>query len=47
MDIVSAAANSTPGLGRYLPFKREIFALTGAALDGFKTNEALSEWLVM
>lgn len=24
VDIVSAAANSTPGLGRYPPFKREV-----------------------
>ena len=24
MDIVSAAANGTPGLGRYPPFKREV-----------------------
>ncbi|XP_038885141.1 dynamin-2A-like [Benincasa hispida] len=39
VDIVSAAANSTPGLGRYPPFKREIVALASAALDGFK-NEA-------
>ncbi|KAG7033411.1 Dynamin-2B [Cucurbita argyrosperma subsp. argyrosperma] len=39
VDIVSAAANSTPGLGRYPPFKREIVAIASAALDGFK-NEA-------
>lgn len=38
-DIVSAAANSTPGLGRYPPFKREVVAIATAALDGFK-NEA-------
>jgi len=24
IDIVSAAANGTPGLGRYPPFKREV-----------------------
>ena len=24
MDIVSQAANATPGLGRYPPFKREV-----------------------
>ena len=27
VDIVSAAANATPGLGRYPPFKREVCAL--------------------
>ncbi|GMP63213.1 hypothetical protein CsSME_00024994 [Camellia sinensis var. sinensis] len=39
VDIVSAAANGTPGLGRYPPFKREVVAIASAALDGFK-NEA-------
>ncbi|KAA3468438.1 dynamin-2A-like [Gossypium australe] len=39
IDIVSAAANATPGLGRYPPFKREVVAIASAALDGFK-NEA-------
>ncbi|XVE91030.1 hypothetical protein DITRI_Ditri20bG0123300 [Diplodiscus trichospermus] len=39
LDIVSAAANATPGLGRYAPFKREVVAIATAALDGFK-NEA-------
>ncbi|XVF26367.1 hypothetical protein REPUB_Repub14bG0009800 [Reevesia pubescens] len=39
LDIVSAAANATPGLGRYAPFKREVVAIASAALDGFK-NEA-------
>ncbi|XP_022724496.1 dynamin-2A-like [Durio zibethinus] len=39
LDIVSAAANATPGLGRYAPFKREVLAIASAALDGFK-NEA-------
>ncbi|XP_066331416.1 dynamin-2A-like isoform X2 [Miscanthus floridulus] len=39
LDIVSAAANATPGLGRYPPFKREVIAIASAALDGFK-NEA-------
>ncbi|XP_019453389.1 PREDICTED: dynamin-2A-like isoform X1 [Lupinus angustifolius] len=39
MDIVSAAANATPGLGRHPPFKREIVALATAALENFK-NEA-------
>jgi len=24
VDLVSAAANATPGLGRYPPFKREV-----------------------
>ncbi|XP_062192158.1 dynamin-2A-like [Phragmites australis] len=39
IEIVSAAANATPGLGRYPPFKREVIAIASAALDGFK-NEA-------
>ncbi|GLT44508.1 hypothetical protein SLA2020_183990 [Shorea laevis] len=39
LDIVSAAANATPGLGRYPPFKREVVAIASAALDEFK-NEA-------
>ncbi|XP_059653662.1 dynamin-2A-like [Cornus florida] len=39
LDIVSAAANATPGLGRYPPFKREVVAIATDALDGFK-NEA-------
>ncbi|KAL9353709.1 hypothetical protein Peur_051679 [Populus x canadensis] len=39
MDIVSSAANATPGLGRYPPFKREVVAIASSALDGFK-NEA-------
>ncbi|KAM3729337.1 hypothetical protein ACB098_12G003800 [Castanea mollissima] len=39
VDIVSAAANGTPGLGRYPPFKREVVTIASAALDGFK-NEA-------
>nr|GMD86029.1 dynamin-2A-like [Ipomoea batatas] len=38
-DIVLAAANGTPGLGRYPPFKREVVALATAALEKFK-NEA-------
>ncbi|KAK4769581.1 hypothetical protein SAY86_027731 [Trapa natans] len=38
VDIVSAAASSTPGLGRYPPFKREIVALASAALDNFKNE---------
>ncbi|XP_047315725.1 dynamin-2A-like [Impatiens glandulifera] len=38
VDIVSAAANGTPGLGRYPPFKREVVAIASAALDGFKTE---------
>ncbi|KAF3439322.1 hypothetical protein FNV43_RR17599 [Rhamnella rubrinervis] len=36
VDIVSAAANATPGLGRYPPFKREIVATAGAALEVFQ-----------
>ncbi|KAL6862438.1 hypothetical protein ACP4OV_016779 [Aristida adscensionis] len=39
LEIVSAAANATPGLGRYPPFKHEVIAIASAALDGFK-NEA-------
>ncbi|TVU05823.1 hypothetical protein EJB05_49007 [Eragrostis curvula] len=39
LDIVSATANATPGLGRYPPFKHEVIAIASAALDGFK-NEA-------
>ncbi|KAH7674569.1 dynamin GTPase protein [Dioscorea alata] len=39
IDIVSAAANATPGLGRYPPFKREVIAIASAALDDFR-NEA-------
>ncbi|KAK6945538.1 Pleckstrin homology domain [Dillenia turbinata] len=39
VDIVSAAANGTPGLGRYPPFKREVIAIATTALDGFR-NEA-------
>ncbi|GAV60347.1 PH domain-containing protein/Dynamin_N domain-containing protein/Dynamin_M domain-containing protein/GED domain-containing protein [Cephalotus follicularis] len=38
VDIVSASANATPGLGRYPPFKREIVAIASAALDGFKNE---------
>ncbi|TXG53490.1 hypothetical protein EZV62_022659 [Acer yangbiense] len=36
LDIVSAAANATPGLGRYPPFKREVVAIATTALDVFK-----------
>ncbi|KAJ0086374.1 hypothetical protein Patl1_07140 [Pistacia atlantica] len=39
VDIVSASANATPGLGRYPPFKREVVTIASAALDEFK-NEA-------
>ncbi|KAK4391296.1 Dynamin-2A [Sesamum angolense] len=39
VDVVSSAANATPGLGRYPPFKREVVAIATAALEGFK-NEA-------
>ncbi|WVZ92904.1 hypothetical protein U9M48_038937 [Paspalum notatum var. saurae] len=38
LDIVSAAANATPGLGRYPAFKREVVAIASAALEGFKTE---------
>ncbi|KAK1402420.1 Dynamin GTPase [Heracleum sosnowskyi] len=36
VDIVSASANATPGLGRYPPFKREVVAIATTALEGFK-----------
>ncbi|XP_028755574.1 dynamin-2B [Neltuma alba] len=39
IDIVSAAANATPGLARYPAFKREVVAIATTALEGFK-NEA-------
>ncbi|MCL7023439.1 hypothetical protein MKW94_020493 [Papaver nudicaule] len=39
VDIVTTAANSTPGLGRYPPFKREVVAIASTALENFK-NEA-------
>ncbi|KAG9144508.1 hypothetical protein Leryth_010727 [Lithospermum erythrorhizon] len=39
VDIISASANATPGLGRYPPFKREVIAIATTALEGFK-NEA-------
>ncbi|KAJ8755658.1 hypothetical protein K2173_022253 [Erythroxylum novogranatense] len=39
VDIVNAAANATPGLGRYPPFKREVIAIATTALESFK-NEA-------
>ncbi|XP_073139438.1 dynamin-2A-like isoform X2 [Henckelia pumila] len=39
VDIVSAAANATSGLGRYPPFKREVVTIATTALEGFK-NEA-------
>ncbi|XP_052192878.1 dynamin-2A-like [Diospyros lotus] len=38
VDIVSAAANGTRGLGRYPPFKREVVAIATAALEGFKSE---------
>ncbi|KAI4342229.1 hypothetical protein MLD38_026876 [Melastoma candidum] len=38
VDIVNAAANATPGLGRYPPFKREVVAIASAALDNFKNE---------
>ncbi|CAL9757345.1 unnamed protein product [Musa acuminata subsp. burmannicoides] len=39
LDIISAAANATPGLGQYPPFKREVVAIASTALESFK-NEA-------
>ncbi|WOK95124.1 hypothetical protein Cni_G03831 [Canna indica] len=39
LEIVSASANATPGLGRYPPFKREVVSLASNALESFR-NEA-------
>ncbi|XP_074582405.1 dynamin-2A-like [Curcuma longa] len=39
LDIVSASANGTPGLGRYPPFKKEVVAIASSALENFR-NEA-------
>ncbi|KAI7731363.1 hypothetical protein M8C21_025557 [Ambrosia artemisiifolia] len=38
VDIVSAAANATPGLGRYPHFKREVVSLATTALEDFKND---------
>lgn len=38
VDIVSASANATPGLGRYPTFKREVVAIATTALEGFKND---------
>ncbi|XP_009791970.1 dynamin-2A-like isoform X1 [Nicotiana sylvestris] len=38
VDIVSKAANSTPGLGKYPPFKQEVIAIATTALDNFRTE---------
>ncbi|KAJ6794979.1 dynamin-2A-like [Iris pallida] len=38
IDIVSAAANATPGLGRYPPFKREVIAIAASALENFRSE---------
>ncbi|CAM8992016.1 hypothetical protein QQ045_026341 [Rhodiola kirilowii] len=38
VDIVSAAANATPGLGRYPPFKREVVTIATSALDVFRSE---------
>ncbi|XP_057450685.1 dynamin-2B-like [Lotus japonicus] len=38
IEIVSSAANATPGLGRYPPFKREVVAIATAALEVFKNE---------
>ncbi|XP_057831628.2 dynamin-2A [Cryptomeria japonica] len=38
IDIVSTAASSTPGLGRYPPFKREVVAIASTALDNFRVE---------
>ncbi|GER34215.1 dynamin family protein [Striga asiatica] len=38
VDIVAAAANATPGLGRYPPFKREVVTIASTALEDYKNN---------
>ncbi|XP_020589828.1 dynamin-2A-like [Phalaenopsis equestris] len=38
IDIVSAAANATPGLGKYPPFKREVIAIATNALENFRND---------
>ncbi|KAK8919154.1 Dynamin-2A [Platanthera zijinensis] len=38
LGIVSAAANATPGLGRYPPFKREVISIATNALENFKNE---------
>ncbi|KAJ7525447.1 hypothetical protein O6H91_17G051600 [Diphasiastrum complanatum] len=38
LDIVSSAASSTPGLGRYPPFKREIVAIATGTLDDYRAE---------
>jgi dynamin GTPase len=38
VDIVSAAANGTGGLGRYPPLKREIVAIASSALDEYRVE---------
>eukprot|EP00249_Psilotum_nudum_P023591 c28932_g1_i1 orf=673-3459(-) len=36
VEIVASTASSTPGLGRFPPFKREIVSIASAALDGYR-----------
>ncbi|KAG0632286.1 hypothetical protein M758_1G317400 [Ceratodon purpureus] len=38
LDIVSASANATPGLGKYPPLKREMVAIASAALDEYRSE---------
>ncbi|PKA57949.1 Dynamin-2B [Apostasia shenzhenica] len=38
IEIVSAAANATPGLGRYPPFKREVITIASNALENFRSE---------
>jgi len=38
VDIVSAAANATPGLGRFPPLKREIVAIASGVLDEYRVE---------
>jgi dynamin GTPase len=38
VDIVSGAANATPGLGKYPPLKREMVAIAHSALDEYRAE---------
>lgn len=38
VDIVSASANATPGLGKYPPLKREMVAIASSALDEYRSE---------
>jgi dynamin GTPase len=38
VEIVSATANATAGLGRYPPLRREVVAIASAALDEYRLD---------